>query len=73
MNLTPRVVVKAVGAKGFVRRQTFDADTKNHRFFEMTLPNGHYELTATGARKPISVTVKAGKRTRANFQSPGCL
>ncbi|MCW2857106.1 MAG: hypothetical protein JWR52_2721 [Marmoricola sp.] len=72
-NLRPHVVVEAVGADGVVRRHTFAADQKDHRFYEWKLPQGHYRLTANDARAPISVDVKTGVQSRADFQSQGCL
>lgn len=72
-NLRPRVVVEAVGADGVVRRHTFAADQKDHRFYEWKLPQGHYRLTANDAKTPISVDVKTGAQSRADFQSQGCL
>lgn len=78
-NLLPRVVVEAVGAGGQVLRRTFDSSDA-HRFYQLTLREGRYQLTAIDAenggfisREPIAVLVKAGHQTRANFPSPGCV
>lgn len=78
-NLVPRVVVEAVGAEGYVLHQRFDS-SEAHRFYELTLRGGRYQLTAINAenggfitREPITVLVKAGEQVRANFPSPGCI
>ena len=71
VNLTPRVTVIAVRGQRTVRRETFHAGVSK-RYFEITLPSGHYKLTATGAPKPVTVVVRAGRQSTANFRSPGC-
>ena len=78
-NLIPRVVVEAVGGGGYVLHQSFES-SEAHRFYELTLRAGRYQLIAINAenggfisREPLTVLVEAGDRTRANFPSPGCI
>ena len=74
-NLWPKATIETLRDGKAVRTDTFPSNL-SHRTYSLLLPSGHYELhlqRQPDSRYTLSVAVEDGKRTRADFPSPGCL
>jgi hypothetical protein len=69
LNLTPTVVVQAFASGQLVRRRTFKA-SKRHGRYELSLPQGQYQLRA--GSQSVRATVRAHGLVHADFRQPGC-
>ena len=75
INLWPKATIETLRDGKVIRTDTFPSDV-SHRTYSLRLPHGHYQLRLQpqpDSRYSLSVAVEGGKRTRADFPSPGCL
>jgi len=75
MNLWPTDTIDTLRDGKVIRADTFPADTA-HRTYSLQLRTGHYQLhlhRPPESRYTLSIVIRAGEQTRADFPSPDCV